>query len=219
MHELLINRGGCGVPGGGRTGEWLLQNEIFESQGDATISSGDPGAGAWLEHRLPDWPRIWGACRRRIRSWPSPPRWTASDWREEIDAEGIAAACKAIRQYDPGRGTSIGSFVYHRILTGALARYRQEWSYARRCSSSPLSRDAIPEADETATLAEDSEHLRRSMSLLVDDDRRLLERLFWEGSTEVEVAGSMGISQQAVSKRKLKILAELRRRFGGRAER
>ena len=57
------------------------------------------------------------------------------------------------------------------------------------------------------------------MSRLVDDDRRLLERLYWEGSTEVEVAGSMGISQQAVSKRKLKILAELRRRFGGRAER
>ena len=56
------------------------------------------------------------------------------------------------------------------------------------------------------------------MSRLVNDDRRLLERLFWEGSTEVEVAGSMGISQQAVSKRKLKILAELRRRFGGRAK-
>jgi DNA-directed RNA polymerase specialized sigma subunit len=57
------------------------------------------------------------------------------------------------------------------------------------------------------------------MSRLVDDDRRLLERLFWEGSTEAEVAGMMGISQQAVSKRKLKILSELRRRFGGRLDR
>jgi RNA polymerase sigma factor (sigma-70 family) len=194
-------------------------NEISESVGGATVSAGDPGAGAWLEHRLPDWPRIWGACRRRTRSWPIPPRWTASDWREEIDAEGIAAACKAIRKYDPARGTTISSFVYHQILTGALARYRQEWSYARRCSSSPFTQDAIPEVDEKATLAEESEHLKRSMSRLVDDDRRLLERLFWEGSTEAEVAGSMGISQQAVSKRKLKILSELRRRFGGRLDR
>ena len=58
MHELSIDRGGCGVAGR-PTGEWLLKNEIFESQGDATITSGDAGAGAWLEHRLPDWPRIW----------------------------------------------------------------------------------------------------------------------------------------------------------------
>jgi RNA polymerase sigma factor (sigma-70 family) len=205
-------------PGFDQPGNGYLMNDISESPGGAKISAGDHGAGRWLEHRLPDWPRIWGACRRRTRSWPIPPRWSASDWREEIDAEGIAAACKAIRKYDPSRGTPMSSFVYHQILTGALARYRQEWSYARRFSSWPFSQDAIPVADEKATLAEESEHLKRSMSRLVDDDRRLLERLFWEGWTEAEVAGSLGISQQAVSKRKLKIISELRRRFGRRAE-
>jgi RNA polymerase sigma factor (sigma-70 family) len=202
----------------GQAGNGFLMNDISESPVGAMTSAGDPWAAGWLVHRLPDWPRIWGACRRRTRSWPIPPRWTSRDWREEIDAEGIAAACRAIRRYDPDRGTSIGSFVYHQILTGALARYRKEWSYARRCSASPFSQDTIADADERTSLAEESEQLRRTMKRLVDDDRRLLERLYWEGSTEAEIAGLLGISQQAVSKRKLRILSELRRRLGIRAD-
>jgi RNA polymerase sigma factor (sigma-70 family) len=194
-------------------------NTISENQVGNVPSTGDPHDGDWLVRRLPDWPRIWGACRRRTRSWPIPPRWTASDWREELDAEGIAAACKALRKYDPDRGTSINTFVYHQILTGALARYRQEWSYARRCSRSSFSQDSIPQVDPTTALEEESEHLQLSLSRLVDADRRLLQRLFWDGSTEAEVAGLLGISQQAVSKRKLKILSELRRRYGSRADR
>ncbi len=184
-----------------------------------SLLSGDPDDGDWLEHRLPDWPRIWGACRRRTRSWPIPPRWTASDWREELDAEGTAAACKALRKFDPARGTSIHSFVYHQVLTGALARYRQEWSYARRCSPSSFRQNSISQVDPTLALEEESEHLQLSLSRLVNADRRLLERLFWDGSTEAEVAGLLGISQQAVSKRKLKVLSELRRRYGSRADR
>jgi RNA polymerase sigma factor (sigma-70 family) len=166
-----------------------------------------------LNHRLPDWPRIWGACRRRTRSWPIPPRWTANDWREELDAEGIAAACKAIRKYDPARGTTISSFVYHQMLSGALSRYRQEWTYAMRCSTAILSQDSIPQANGAANLDDESEYLLHSIGRLVDDDRFLLERLYWDGCTEAEVAGLLGISQQAVSKRKRRILLELRRRF------
>ncbi len=50
-----------------------------------------------LEHLLPEWPRIWGTYRRRARSWTIPPRWKPTDWREEIDAEALAAAYKALR--------------------------------------------------------------------------------------------------------------------------
>ena len=169
--------------------------------------------GSLWDHRLADWPRLWEACRRRTRSWPIPPRWTASDWREELDAESLAAACRAFCSYDPSRGTAIGSFVYHQILGAALTRYRQEWNYALRCSPSPLSQDIILQVDQQVIIAEESEHLARSMSRLVDADRRLLERLYWDGCSEAEVAGTLGISQQAVSKRKRRILLELRRRF------
>ena len=44
------------------------------------------------------------------------------------------------------------------------------------------------------------------MTGLSEADRRLIEHLFWEGWTEAKVAGRLGISQQAVSKRKRKIL-------------
>jgi RNA polymerase sigma factor (sigma-70 family) len=172
-----------------------------------------PAVEEWWNHWLPDWPRIWGACRRRTRSWPIPPRWRPSEWHEELDAEGIAAACKAIQKYDPSRGTSINSFVYHQMVSGALSRYRQEWSYATRCSNSPVSQDSIPQPDHVAGLDEEREDLLRSLSRLVDDDRQLLERIYWDGYTEAEIAGLLGISQQAVSKRKQRILLGLRRRF------
>lgn len=191
-------------------------DDIRERQGEALISSGYPEAGGWMEHRLPDWPRLWGACRRRIGSWPIPPRWSAIDWHEEIAAEGIAAACKAIHKYDPGRGTALGTFVYIQVIAGALTRYRQEWSYARRCSS--VGQDSIPQVDDGTALDNGREELGSAMSRLDDDDRRLLERLYWDGSTEAAVAGMMGISQQAVSKKKLKVLSELRRGIGGGAD-
>jgi RNA polymerase sigma factor (sigma-70 family) len=180
---------------------------------------GVPEAGGWLGHRLPDWPRIWGACLRRTRAWPVPPRWTPRDWREELDAEGIAAACTAIRNFDPTRGPTLGSFVYHQILSSALARYRQEWSYALRCRPGLDGQEGLcPSGEEQLAADDDSERLRNTMGRLVEDDRRLIQRLFWDGWTESQVAGSMGISQQAVSKRKHKILHELRRRFGRNGE-
>jgi RNA polymerase sigma factor (sigma-70 family) len=179
----------------------------------AETSSRALPVGNWWNQRLPDWPRIWDACRRRTCSWPIPPRWNAHDWREELEAEGLAAACKALCQYDPTRGTSISSFVYHRVLNAALARYRREWSYALRCASSHLNPDPVRQADEDAIIKEELEHLEQWMGHLVDEDRRLLERLFWEGCTEAEVAGILGITQQAVSKRKHKILSSLRRHF------
>jgi RNA polymerase sigma factor (sigma-70 family) len=49
------------------------------------------------------------------------------------------------------------------------------------------------------------------MTDLPEDDRRLIECLFWEGRTEQDIAGRLGITQQAVSKRKRKILLKLRR--------
>jgi DNA-directed RNA polymerase specialized sigma24 family protein len=167
----------------------------------------------WLEDRLPDWPRVWATCARRIHSWRVPPRWSPRDWWEEIDAECIASACHAIRIFDSKRGPSCASFVYHQILAGALARYRQEWNYALRYGRSPSS-DGHPFGtdDVEGRLVADQEEKRlmRSMTDLPESDRQLLESLFWDERTETEVAGGLGISQQAVCKRKHRILNGLR---------
>jgi RNA polymerase sigma factor (sigma-70 family) len=167
-----------------------------------------------LEHALPDWSRIWAACSGRIHYWRVPPRWTMDDWLEEIDAECMAAACLAIRIFDKTRGPSLSSFVYHRMLASALARYRREWSYAalRDKLSSRAGTTVVPMEDRFADQDEE-DRLKDSLSHLRDDDRLLLEYLFWDGRTESEIASGLGITQQAVNKRKRKILSELRRSF------
>jgi RNA polymerase sigma factor (sigma-70 family) len=164
-----------------------------------------------LRPSLPDWPGIWGACVRRTHAWRVPPRWSPRDWWEEIDAEGIAAACDAVRLFDPSRGPSLGCFVYHQILAAALARYRQEWSYALHYRLSSADPDLASRSDEDVATDLEGGRLRRLMTGLPEADRRLIERLFWEGCTEAEVAGRLGISKQAVNKRKQKILLTLRR--------
>jgi RNA polymerase sigma factor (sigma-70 family) len=164
-----------------------------------------------LQESLPDWPGIWEACVRRTRAWRVPPRWSPRDWWEEIDAEGLAAACDAVRVFDPSRGPSLGSFVYHQILAAALARYRQEWNYALRYQPSAADPALESRSDEDVATDLEERRLRRSMTRLPEADRRLIERLFWEGWTEVEVASCLGISRQAVNKRKRKILLTLRR--------
>ncbi len=102
-----------------------MKDDRESSAGSATPCDG-PDASGWLSRRLPDWPRIRDACLRRTRSWPVPPGWTASDWRAELESEWVALACKAVRDFDPSRGPAPGSFIYHRILSSALARYRRE---------------------------------------------------------------------------------------------
>jgi RNA polymerase sigma factor (sigma-70 family) len=164
-----------------------------------------------LQPSLPDWPRVWAACVRRTHAWQTPPRWSRRDWWEEIDAEGIATACHALHIFDPSRGPSLGCFVYHQVISRALARYRQEWSYARRCGVLSADEALSPRAEDGVVADHEAERLRRSMAGLPEADRRLIEQLFWEDRTETQVAGRLGISQQAVNKRKRKVLLELRR--------
>jgi RNA polymerase sigma factor (sigma-70 family) len=172
-----------------------------------------PSVDGWLQEKLPDWPRVWAACVRRTHAWRVPPRWSTRDWWEEIDAESVASACHAMRIFDPERGPSMASFIYHHILASALARYRQEWNYALRYGISPSSEERLVGIDdvENRFVADQEEiRLKRLMTDLPETDRSLIESLFWDGRTETEVAGGLGISQQAVCKRKHKILNKLR---------
>jgi RNA polymerase sigma factor (sigma-70 family) len=166
----------------------------------------------WLQHHMKEWPKVWTACVRRTHRWRVPPRWSLSDWWEEIDAESIAAACHAIRIFDPNLGPTLNSFVYHTILASALSRYRKEWTYALRYGMAQSEDSStVAGAEDRFSIEQEEELLKRTLTNLPEADRRLLQRLFWEGRTETEIASGLGITQQAVSKRKRKILSELRR--------
>jgi hypothetical protein len=129
----------------------------------------------WLEHRLPEWPKVWAACTRRTHSWPAPPRWSLSDWWEELDTEGIASACRAIRMFDPGRAPSLGGFVCDQILASALSRYRQEWKYALRYVLSAREDAGISAPEDPFAFEHDEEQLKRKLTEIPDADCRLIE--------------------------------------------
>lgn len=65
--------------------------------------------------------------------------------------------------------------------------------------------------EETVLRRLQYEQLHKAISLLSDDERELIERLFFQGQTVREVAMGMGIYPNAVHKRKNRILGKLKK--------
>jgi RNA polymerase sigma factor (sigma-70 family) len=123
-------------------------------------------------------------------------------------AHSVAAAWHAVCDYDPSRNVPLPAFIYRRVIADSLTRYRQEWSYALHSVC-----QADEEKFERGSIADDSlrppavrELLRYALMRLTEPQRQLIGQLFWAGYTEAEVAQSLGISHQAVSKRKRAVL-------------
>jgi hypothetical protein len=151
-------------------------------------------------------------CLRRIRRWRVPPRWSDRDWFEEIGAEAAAAALQASRDFDPDRGVPRAAFLRQRVLAAALARYRREWSLALRQvslevvgESGPPGVDGLPSREAVARLVQEA------LGRLPRRDAWIIEGLFWGGKTEAGLAATLGVTQQAVSKRKRAIFRTLHR--------
>lgn len=166
---------------------------------------------SWFQHELPDWTKIWSDCWQHIRKWRRPPHWSGFDWYEESLAQGAAAAWQAISDYDPARCVPLGAFVHQRILARVRTRYRQEWVYAIHLSPEALVEGCESKANAFYSAADGHVAVEGPLSGLVERDRYLIVQLYWSGLTEAEVGENLGISQQAVSKRKREILLSLRR--------
>ena len=153
--------------------------------------------------------------QRSIQTWRAPPNWSLRDWFEELKAEGIAATWEAEQKLDPARGVPLDAFVQQRVWTRTLNRYRREWAYAPHCGSRlEGSNDGDVAIDEGFSSIEDSESLQTCLRRLPDPQRRLIEGIFWEEKTEVEVAGILCLTQSGISRRKQRILEQLRRWLG-----
>ena len=64
--------------------------------------------------------------------------------------------------------------------------------------------------EETAIRNIQSQQLHKALSLLTDDERDLIEQLFFEERTERDLAVEYGLSQRGINKRKQRILKHLR---------
>jgi RNA polymerase sigma factor (sigma-70 family) len=157
----------------------------------------------------PEWPTLWARCWSRIRTWRVPPRWSPCEWWEEARALGALAACEAHRSFEPGRLVPLEAYLYRRVVESVWSRYRQEWSFGRRCRSDA----GLPDRPAAESDRPDPELLRRLASILEDlnqSERFLIRRLFWEGRSEDELALELGVSRQAINLRKQKLLRQLR---------
>ena len=156
----------------------------------------------------PGWLPVLDHCMRRARAWRVPPHWSAYDWFDELRAEGAAAAIQAESVYDPGRGVPLGAYIHLCVRHRLLERYYKEWSHALRWVYIP----ELPEhlIEDGPCSPSESDDLQVALARLIESDQRLIDRLYWRGETESEVGSSLGISQQAVSKRKRLILRKLR---------
>ncbi len=146
---------------------------------------------------------------RQARAWRVPPRWSAYDWFDELQAEGAAAAIQAERDYDPGRGVPLSEYIRLCVRHRMLKCCHKEWSYALRWVCIP----ELPEysIEDVPCSPSESDDLQVALARLIESDRWLIDRLYWRGETEFEVGLSLGISQQAISKKKRSILCQLRR--------
>jgi hypothetical protein len=161
----------------------------------------------WLE----DWPHVWAVCFRRIRNWQVPPRWSSRDWWEEARAQAAIAAWQAYQDYDPAQSLlPIEAFLYLRVLASVRTRYRQEWGYGLHHGSAAPATGLIAAVDPSA-LVGDADLIDQLLESLKEGDRWLLRQLFWVGAPENAVAAALGISRQAVNKRKMIILKSLRK--------
>ena len=159
-------------------------------------------------------------CFSRICSWRVPPNWSTREWCEEIKACAVAAACRAVSEYDPARGVPIDAFIYQRVMARVLTRHRQEWGYALRvvCENreemgdNPDGLSSIERLNDSARSNDQNaayEDLREAIESLSESNRWLVTQLFWNGQTEVDIAHALGIGRRAVNKRKHAALQSL----------
>jgi len=116
-----------------------------------------------------------------------------------------------------GKQIPVSEEVYYAFKRPAWReRKRRQVRSENELSLETLSDDGFEVSDETALVDEIVEDkllldmLMEALSELTEDERFLIDALFYKNRSEREVAASSCISQQAVNKRKKKILTKLR---------
>lgn len=150
-------------------------------------------------------------CLARIDRWRTPRRWSPSDWLEEIQATAFAATWDAICLYDKSRGVTLNAYMRLHIIKTCYGRYRKKWNYAlNTCEEASVDDSFIGNPyrvlDETVWLEE-------AVGRLTEGDALLVRDLYWNGRSESEVARDLGVTQQAINKKKQRILETLRFRL------
>lgn len=112
-------------------------------------------------------------------------------------------------------------YAYHKAREAE--RYQRQVAYQRELSLERFQEEGVNAeyqavrslrgVEDVLILAEDIRRLYEALDELEVEERLLIDELFFRGVSEGELAKRLGISQQAVSKRKRKLLKQLREKI------
>ena len=157
----------------------------------------------------------------KVSSWRTPLHWSSCDWHAELRAVLHSGAACASLDYDDTRGVPLRAYVYMRATAAAWTRYRQEWSYCRH--SATESDIGVESVAMPCERLQDDETVHgvvaQALKQLAVEDQWLVEQLFWNGTRQKKVAATLDVSQQEVSRRKARVLRQLRRLLNSHASR
>ena len=112
-------------------------------------------------------------------------------------------------------------YAYHKARESE--RYQRQVAYQRELSLERFQEEGVNAeyqaarslrgVEDVLILAEDIRRLYEALDELEVEERLLIDELFFRGVSEGELAKRLGISQQAVSKRKRKLLKQLREKI------
>jgi len=163
----------------------------------------------------------------QARKWRCPPHWQPDDWREELLAVAWAALWEGLNC-----GIRSEKRLRNFVVAALMKRYRDEWNFGVRwVQANSLQGDDGVEGENGWDLwdwagveaegVEDEQEVnwlamvvRQALSGLTEEERYLIQRKFWDGATEREIAKELGISQPAVHKRLQQALKRLREILG-----
>lgn len=161
---------------------------------------------------------------KQARRWRCPPHWHPDDWREELIAVAWAALWEGLNN-----GIKSEDKLQKFVAAALMKRYRDEWNYGTRWvqpnnqqqddkdGGSETGWDLWDWAETEAEIESDEQEINwlrmvilQALSQLMDEDRYILKRKFWDGASERELAKELGISQPAIHKRLKRIYEQLK---------
>lgn len=143
------------------------------------------------------------------------PPWLSA---EDLHAEGRAAALRCIEAHRPGEG-HLGDYVAKGVRNAVVSLLRGAHDKPRHAPALVRGRAgeramaAVADARPTPMEAAVHSELRDCVDALPYPDNRILCAHYFEGLTDAEIAAELTRSRSSVTKRRLKLVEDLRRLY------
>lgn len=136
---------------------------------------------------------------------------------EEVAAEAFLAVWTAPHAYDPSRGTFrmfLLSLVHHRAVDAVRREERLRSREQRANPPAAPDEDVMETVLEEADLADRRKRVRHALEALPEDQRRLVELMYFRGWTQSKIAEEEEIPLGTVKSRVFSAMRRLREALG-----